>query len=322
VTGITGQDGGYLAELLKAEGCEVVGVVRPGSQAAEGHASTVEADLADHESLRAAVLELAPHEVYHLAAPTFVPASWDDPAATMDQVSGATAALLGACRDLPEPPRVFVATSAEMFGATDRSPQDESAAMRPRSPYGAAKLAAHLLVGAMRDTDGLHATSGILYNHESPRRPERFVTRKISRGAASIALGLQDELVLGDLRAVRDWSHARDVMRGALLAVRHEQPGDYVFASGVGHTVGDFVDAAFAAAGVDPAGQVRVDPALVRPPEPTPLVGDPARAREVLGWAPEVGFEELVAEMVAADLDDLRSTAGLSARAARDPRAS
>jgi GDPmannose 4,6-dehydratase len=209
-----------------------------------------------------------------------------------------------------------------MFGATDRSPQDESAAMRPRSPYGAAKLAAHLLVGAMRDTDRLHATSGILFNHESPRRPERFVTRRISRGAAAIALGLQEELVLGDLRAVRDWSHARDVMRGAILAVRHEQPGDYVFASGAGHTVGDFVDAAFAAAGVDPAGRVRVDPALVRPPEPMPLVGDPARAREVLGWEPEVRFEELVAEMVAADLDDLRSAAGLRAPAARDPRAS
>ncbi len=203
--------------------------------------------------------------------------------------------------------RVFVASSPEIFGDTGESPQHERSPMRPRSPYGVAKLAAQGIVGALRERHGQFVVSGITYNHESPRRPERFLPRKVTRGAAAIALGRQDELVLGDLGAVRDWSHARDVMRGAHLALRAAEPDDYVLASGVGRTVGDFVTAAFAAAGAgDPADHVRVDPAFVRPPEPTPLIGDPSRARERLGWRPETSFEELVREMVEADLAALR----------------
>jgi GDPmannose 4,6-dehydratase len=168
-----------------------------------------------------------------------------------------------------------------------------------------AKLAAHRLVGAFRGR-GLHASSGILFNHESPRRPERFLPRKVSRGAAAIRLGLQSELSLGSMDAVRDWSAARDVVRGMLLAVEHDDPGDYVFASGVGRTVGELVEAAFTHVGLDPADHVRVDPAFVRPPEATPQIGDASRARAVLGWEPEVAFEALIGEMVDADLADLR----------------
>jgi GDPmannose 4,6-dehydratase len=179
--------------------------------------------------------------------------------------------------------------------------------MRPRSPYGVAKLAAHGLVGALRERFGTFAVSGITYNHESPRRPVRFLPRKVTRGAAAIALGLQDELVLGDLDAVRDWSHAADIVRGAWLALQADQPDDYVFASGQGRAVSELVDVAFAAAGIEVAGRVRVDPTFVRAPEPWAPVGDPSHARAALGWTPQLGFEALIAEMVAADLDDLRS---------------
>jgi GDPmannose 4,6-dehydratase len=179
--------------------------------------------------------------------------------------------------------------------------------MRPRTPYGVAKLAAHGLVGVLRARYGTFAVSGITYNHESPRRPDHFLPRKVTRGAAAVALGLQDELVLGNLDAVRDWSHAADIVRGAWLALQAERPDDYVFASGVGRTVGDLVDAAFAAAGVSAEGRIRVDPAFVRPLETTAPIGDPSHARTVLRWEPRVRFEELIAEMVAADLADLRA---------------
>jgi GDPmannose 4,6-dehydratase len=315
ITGVTGQDGSYLAEALVAEGAEVVGFVRSAAAARErpelaGVADAlgwVEGTLEDRASLRRAVAEVAPDELYHLAAPTFVPASWEDPSATMDAIAGATAALLAAVlADAPDA-RVYVASSSEVFGDADASPQDETTAMRPRSPYGVAKLAALGLCRVMRAHHGLHVSAGITYNHESPRRPERFLPRKVTRGAAAIALGLQDELALGDLRAVRDWSHARDVVRAALLMVRAEEPGDYVVASGVGRTVGDLVGAAFAHAGVPVDGHVRVDPAFVRAPEAVPNVGDPSRARAVLGWAPETTFEQLIGEMVDADLAALRA---------------
>jgi GDPmannose 4,6-dehydratase len=305
ITGITGQDGSYLRELLEEDGTEVVGLVRPGSEVPEG-LEVVRGELLDHESLRRAVAEVQPDEVFHLAAPTFVPASWEDPATVMAEIAGATAVLLRAAHE--QDARIFVATSPEMFGDAGVSPQDERTPMRPRSPYGVAKLAAHGLVGALREREGLFAVSGITYNHESPRRPGRFVTRKITRGAASIALGRQEVLELGDLSSVRDWSHAEDVMRGAILAVRADEPQDYVFASGVGRTVGDFVQAAFASAGIPQRAQeaVRVNPAFLRPPEPWPLVGDAASARQILGWTLRHDFEELVAEMVEADLAELR----------------
>ncbi|MBA2644101.1 MAG: GDP-mannose 4,6-dehydratase [Solirubrobacterales bacterium] len=308
ITGIAGQDGSYLAELLLAEGYEVAGLVRdPGRampllDAVRDDLTLIAGDLLAPASLRDAVAQVHPHELYHLAAPSFVPASWDDPTETVAAIAGATAALLSAARAVDPGMRIWVASSSEIFGDAGESPQHEFSPMRPRTPYGVAKLAAHGLVGTMRDHFGVFACSGITFNHESPRRPERFVTRKITRGAAAIALGQQDELVLGDLGAVRDWCHARDVVRGAWLALQAEDPHDYVLASGHGRTVGDLVERAFAEAGIDSSGRVRVDPRFVRPPESVPSVGDPRRAREILGWAPRVSFEEMVGEMVRADL--------------------
>jgi GDPmannose 4,6-dehydratase len=206
--------------------------------------------------------------------------------------------------------RVFVATSSEIFGDAAESPQSERSPMRPRTPYGVAKLTAHGLVGALRERFGMFAVSGITYNHESPRRPPHFLPRKVTRAAASIALGVQDEVVLGDLDAVRDWSDARDIVRGAWLSLQADGPRDYVLASGTGRRVRDLVDAAFAAAGVSPDGRVRVDPAFVRPPEATPSVGDPSRARRELGWSPRYTFQDTIREMVEADLARLRSDGG------------
>jgi GDPmannose 4,6-dehydratase len=311
ITGVTGQDGSYLAELLAAKGYEVTGVVRdPGDRGrVPDGVAVVAGDLADPPSLARAVAEIAPHELYHLAAPTFVPASWEDPASVMAAIPGATGTLLNAAAGVDPAMRVFVATSSEIFGDAGESPQTERSPMHPRSPYGIAKLAAHQLVGVLRERLGLYAVSGITYNHESPRRPAHFLPRKVTRGAAAIALGLQDELVLGDLGAVRDWTHAADIVRGAWLSLQAEEPSDYVFASGVARTVGDLVDAAFRAAGVSSEGRVRVDPAFVRPPEATPPVGDPSHARAALGWAPEIAFEDLIGEMVATDLAELGAEA-------------
>lgn len=314
ITGIGGQDGSYLADLLLAEGTEVVGLIRPADRNSPNLAHLlnsvrlVEGDLLDPSSLRAAVSEVAPQELYHLAAPTFVPASWDDPTTTVAAIAGATSTILAAARETDPSMRVYVATSSEIFGDSGVSPQNEDAPKRPQSPYGVAKLAAHQLITLMRERHGQHVSAGITFNHESPRRPPHFVPRKITRGAAAISLGLQDELRLGDLDAQRDWTDARDVVRAAVLALRHETPGDYVFASGVPRTVQDLVNAAFAHAGADPAGRVVVDPAFVRPPEPTQLLGDPSRARDVLGWTPQISFEQMIGEMVDVDLADLRAT--------------
>lgn len=303
ITGITGQDGSYLTELLVERGYEVVGMVRTLDPApVPAGASTVPGDLLDAGSLRAAVHTVRPDELYHLAAPTFVPASWEQPGEVLAAIAGATATLLEAVHALDPPPRTWVATSSEIFGNAGESPQRETSPMRPQTPYGVAKLAAHGLVGTLRARHGSFLCSGILFNHESPRRPEQFLPRKVSRAVAAIRLGRQDELVLGDLDAVRDWSHAADVARAAWLALQHDAPGDYVIASGVGRTVRELVDASFAHAGLDAERYVRVDPTLVRAPESTPAVGDPARAHAVLGWQPRYSFAELVAEMVDADL--------------------
>lgn len=318
ITGVTGQDGGYLAEQLVAAGDEVIGTVRsPGpatlAEAGLGHldgrVALLGADLLAPDTVRRAIAEAQPDEIYHLAAPTFVPTSWDDPTEVMSAVASGTAAVLAAAGALADQPRVLVASSSEIFGDAGVSPQSESAPMRPRSPYGVAKLAAHGLVGTLRARDRF-LVSAITFNHESPRRPERFLPRKVTAGVAAIAAGRAETLTLGDQAAVRDWSHARDVVAGMVLALRHDEPGDYVFASGVPHTVGDLVDAAFAAAGIPrtaPGGddRVLVDPRFVRPPERWPPVGDPSKARETLGWTPATSFEQLVGEMVAADLAPL-----------------
>src|SRR4051794_6805665 len=304
ITGITGQDGSYLAELLAGKGYEVIGMARGGA-VGDGEATILEGDLLDPASLRRVVEEAAPDEVYHLAAPTFVPASWDDPTESVAAIATGTAALLGALRATRPDARVWVATSSEIFGDASESPQSERSDTPPRSPYGVAKLAVHGLVRVMREHHGMHVSSGITYNHESPRRPAHFLPRKVTRGAAAIARGREQELVLGSLDAVRDWSHARDVVRAGWLALQHDEPGDYVVAGGVGRTVRDLVGAAFAHAGVDPERHVRVDPDLVRPLEAVPLVGDASKARSVLGWAPETTFEEMIGEMVDADLREL-----------------
>jgi len=273
----------------------------------EGRVPLLPMDLLDPASIRRAVAEAAPDEIYHLAAPTFVPDSWNDPSEVVAAIAAGTATLLATAGSLGDGVRVLVASSSEIFGDAGVSPQSESSPMRPRSPYGVAKLAAHGLVGTLRAHHGRFLVSAITYNHESPRRPERFLPRKVSAGVAAIAAGQAETLTLGSLDAVRDWSHARDVVEGMVLALRHEEPGDYVFASGIPHTVGDLVDAAFGAAGVartlpDGRDRVEVDPRFVRPPEQWPPVGNPTRARTVLGWQPRTSFEQLVGEMVDADL--------------------
>jgi GDPmannose 4,6-dehydratase len=315
ITGIAGQDGSYLSEMLLERGDEVSGFDRaeafasPNLDGVHGAFAELPGDLLDPGSIRAAVAAARPDEIYHLAAPTFVPDSWEDPTQTLAAIAGATGTVLAAALEQRERPRVWVSTSSEIFGDAPSSPQDEDTPMRPRSPYGVAKLAAHGLVRTMRAHHGLFAASGITYNHESPRRPERFLPRKVTRGAAAIALGLESELVLGDLDAVRDWSDARDVMRGAMLALGAGEPGDYVLASGAGRSVRELAEAALAAAGAEGGAErwVRVDPAFVRPREPVDLIGDPHLARERLGWEPRISFEQMIAEMVAADLRQLRA---------------
>jgi GDPmannose 4,6-dehydratase len=317
ITGITGQDGSFLAELLLEKGYEVAGVVRGGGNRELGcsehlreRLTLLEGDLLDASSLRGAVEQVRPHELYHLASPSFIPDSWERPAETLRAIVDSTAALLEAVRDTGRDIRVFVAASGAMFGDAPESPQSESTICRPTSPYAVAKLAAHQLVGAMRAHDGLYACSGILFNHESERRPLQFVTRTVTHAAARIKLGLAEEVTLGALDAVRDWSFAGDVMYGAWLSLQQEQPEDYVLASGVGRTVAQLVDTAFAYVGLEAERYVRVDPKLVRAPEKTPSVGDPSKARQRMGWEARLSFEQLVARMVEADLQALRAVAG------------
>jgi GDPmannose 4,6-dehydratase len=303
VTGVAGQDGSYLAELLLQGGYEVHGTVRPGrAAAAPAGISVHEADLLEPRRLREVLEQTRPRELYHLAAPSFVPDSWEDPAQTVAAISGATAALLAGARDVDPRMRVYVATSSAIFGDTPQSPQSETSPVRPTTPYAVAKLAAHLLVGTLRTHFGQHASSGITFNHESPRRPERFLPRKVTRAAARIKLGLEDELVLGDLDAVRDWCHAADVARAAWLMLQRDQPDDYVIAGGVGRTVRELVEVAFGHVGLDPDRHVRVDERFTRAREPHPPVGDATKARRVLGWEPLISFEAMIAEMVDADL--------------------
>jgi GDPmannose 4,6-dehydratase len=318
ITGITGQDGSFLAELLLEKGYAVTGTVRDGEQERSlgcsehlrGQVQLVRGELLEPASLREAIERVRPQEVYHLAAPSFVPASWREPGESARAIVGSCAAVLEAVRDVAPETRLYVAASGAMFGDASESPQREHTACRPTTPYAIAKLAAHQLVGALRGHDGLHASSGIVYNHESERRPEQFVTRRITHAAAAISLGLQEELTLGSLDAVRDWSFAGDIVHGAWLMLQQERPDDYVLASGVAHTVAEFAGAAFAFLGLDAQEHVRVDSELVRAPESTANVGDPTKARARLGWTARVDFDELVARMVQADLRALRATAG------------
>jgi GDPmannose 4,6-dehydratase len=294
---------------LLDRGYEVAGVIRRSpteslgaSEHLRGRVDLVRGDLLEPDSLVAAVTDLRPDELYHLAAPSFVPDSWRHPAQTFAAITSATATVLEAVREHSPQTRVFAAASGAMFGEAPEAPQREETVCRPQTPYATAKLAAHLLVGQLRAADGLFACSGILYNHESERRPESFVSRKITRAAAAIKLGLQDDVVLGDTQAIRDWSFAGDIMRGAWLMLQQDRAEDYVLASGIPHTVVELAEVAFAHVGLDAQAHIRVDPSLVRAPEGTPQVGDPRRARERLGWAPTLTFAQLIERMVDADL--------------------
>jgi GDPmannose 4,6-dehydratase len=313
ITGLTGQDGSFLADLLLEKHYRVIGLVRDERAPSLGcsehlreRVELVSGNLREPATLRAAIERTSASEIYHLAAPSFVPASWQRPGEAIAAISGSTAAILETVRDLDSDARVFVAASGAIFGDARESPQNEDTPCRPQTPYAIAKLAAHQLVGALRDHDGLHASSGIAFNHESERRPEQFVTRRIARAAAAIALKREQELTIGALDAVRDWSFAGDVMHGAWLMLQQDRPGDYVLASGVPHTVADFARTAFACVDLDAERYLRVDPSLVRAPESTPSVGDPSKARERLGWQPSLSFEQLVERMVRADLRALQ----------------
>jgi GDPmannose 4,6-dehydratase len=321
VTGITGQDGSFLAELLLEKGYDVTGMVREAphgplgcSEHLRGAVNLLQGNLLEPASLRTIIEQVRPREIYHLAAPSFVPASWERPGETMSAIVGACATILETVRELDKEIRVFAPASGAIFGDAGESPQREDTLCRPTTPYAIAKLAAHELVGVMRTHDGLYACSGILFNHESERRPPQFVTRKITRAAAAIALGLEQELTLGSLEAVRDWSFAGDVMEGAWLMLQQERAEDYVLASGVAHTVHDLARAAFACLELDVERYLRVDTSLVRAAESTPSVGDPTRAREQLGWRPRLSFEELVQRMVQADLRSLQGSGRVPAR--------
>ena len=324
ITGLSGQDGSFLAELLLEKGYQVTGMVRNGSADRLGSShhlrdrvAVVGGDLLEAESLIGAVAGTQPDELYHLAAPSFVPEAWKDPSRTIAAIAGSTATLLQAVREHSPNTRVFLAASAAMFGSVTESPQHEETPCRPDNPYATAKLAAHQLIGQLREREGLHACSGILYNHESERRSERFVSRKISRTVAAIRLGLAHEVVLGDLEAVRDWSFVGDIMLGAWMMLQQDEPADYILASGIPHTVRELADLAFSQVGLNARDHIRVDPDLVRAAESAPLIGDPARARDRMGWRPAVGFEELVRRMVEADMVALSSSAASSRPSSR-----
>ena len=305
VTGIGGQDGSYLAERLLADGTEVHALVLRADATPPYCPPDVTlhlGDVADVDDTRRLVLDLAPDEVYNLAAISSVAQSWQEPDLTARVNGLAAVALMESARRVGDHVRVVQASSAEIFGEPDHSPQTEQTPVRPLNPYGAAKAYAHLAVAVQRQR-GVHASSLVLYNHESPRRPDRFVTRKITRGVAAIAQGRATGLVLGNLDARRDWGWAPDYVDAMVRAARAGEPGDYVIATGVGHTVRDFVAAAFRHAGIkDWEALVTSDPALSRPADATDLTGDATRARERLGWAPTLDFEGVVAAMVAADL--------------------
>ena len=316
ITGVSGQDGSFLAELLLENGYRVTGTVRGGRLGASEHLldriELVQADLLDPDGLVSAIEQIRPDELYHLAGPSFVPDSWRHPAQFMAAIAGATATLLEAVRTRSADTRVFLATSSTIFGAATESPQREDTVAHPQNPYAAAKLAGHQLLAQIRRHDGLYACSGILYNHESERRPEQFVTRKITKAAAAISLGHAGELALGRLDAVRDWSFAGDIMLGAWLALQPAEPADYILASGVAHTVAEFAEIAFAHVGLEASAYIRVDPDLIRPPDGVPQVGDPTRARQRLGWQPRVTFEELIHRMVDHDVRVLAAGSRLS----------
>jgi GDPmannose 4,6-dehydratase len=310
VTGITGQDGSYLAELLLDKGYRVVGVVRRTSHDSYeriGHlldrVEIVPADLLDQHSLTAVVQEARPDEVYNLAAQSFVPTSWTQPVLTGEFTALGVTRLLEAVRLAHPAARFYQASSSEMFGKAVETPQRESTPFYPRSPYGVAKVYGHWITVNYRESYGLYAVSGILFNHESPRRGENFVTRKVTLGVAAIKKGKTRELRLGNLEARRDWGFAGDYVDAMWRMLQQDSPDDYVVATGETHSVQEFCEAAFAHAGLDWREFVKVDPRYFRPAEVDLLLGNPAKAKAKLGWEPKVTFKELVRIMVDADME-------------------
>ena len=277
--------------------------------AVRGEVTLIQADLLDQIALLGAIQQAAPDELYNLAATSFVPASWRQPVMTAQFTAVGVTFMLEAVRITNPHIRIYQASTSEIFGATTESPQTEQSPFRPHNPYAVAKLYGHLMVSTYRESYGLHASSGILYNHESPRRPSEFVSRKITRGAAAIKLGRQHELRLGDLEATRDWSFAGDVVEAMWLMLQQERGDDYVVSSGVSRTVRDMVRTAFEHVGLDYEPHVVVDPEFVRPADPVPLLGDPSKARAQLGWQPHTPFEEMIGMMVEADLEQLQRDA-------------
>jgi GDPmannose 4,6-dehydratase len=309
ITGITGQDGSYLAELLLVQGYEVYGVVRrasaPNLWRLEGILDRIDlrpADLLDQLSLIHVLRDVRPQEVYNLAAMSFVPASWDQPMLTGEYNAQGVTRMLEAVRHVDSGIRLYQASSSEMFGKVREVPQTELTPFYPRSPYGVSKVYAHYITVNYRESYDLFAVSGILFNHESPRRGLEFVTRKVTDGAARIKLGLAHELRLGNLEAQRDWGFAGDYVRAMWTMLQQDEPDDYVIATGISHSVRDLVEIAFGHLDLRWQDYVKTDPALLRPAEVDHLIGDPAKARRVLKWTPTVDFKGLVHMMVDADL--------------------
>ncbi|MFQ5456927.1 MAG: GDP-mannose 4,6-dehydratase [Myxococcota bacterium] len=312
ITGITGQDGSYLAEFLLERGYEVHGMVRRASTENFERIAHIrdritlrQGDLLDQSSLIEIVRETRPDEIYNLAAQSFVPTSWAQPALTGEFDALGVTRILEAIRNVGLDAKFYQASSSEMFGKVRESPQREETPFHPRSPYGVAKVYGHFITGNYRESYGMFASSGILFNHESPRRGREFVSRKISYGVARIKRGLDKKLPMGNIEAARDWGYAGDYVRAMWLMLQQKKPQDYVVATGVSHTVREMLEIAFRAADLRWEDHVTEDPSLFRPAEVDRLLGDATRAREKLGWRPEVGFEEMMEMMVREDLSGL-----------------
>ena len=312
ITGITGQDGSYLAELLLEKDYEVFGLVRRSSTVnferighLQDQIELISGDLLDQKSLVSALQTARPQEVYNLGAQSFVPVSWEQPMLTGEVTGLGVTRLLEAIRACDENIRFYQASTSELFGKAQETPQNEQTAFYPRSPYGVSKLYAHWITINYRESYGLFACTGILFNHESPRRGREFVTRKITHGVARIKHGLDQELRLGNLDSRRDWGYAGDFVRAMWMMLQQDEPDDYVVATGTSRTIGEFCEVAFAHVGLDWRQYVVVDERFLRPAEVYTLLGDATKAREKLGWEPEVGFEEMVRQMVDWDLEQV-----------------
>jgi len=322
ITGITGQDGSYLSELLLEKGYEVFGVARRLSAPNEwriehlrDRITLIQADLLDQLSLIKAVEQADPHEFYNLAAMSFVPSSWDQPMLTGEYNAQGVVRTLESIRQVNPKIRFYQASSSEMYGRVREVPQSELTPFYPRSPYGVSKVFGHYITVNYRESYNLFAVSGILFNHESPRRGLEFVTRKVTHGVARIKLGLADHLSLGNLDAKRDWGFSGDYVRAMWMMLQADEPDDFVVATGVTHSVKNLVIEAFGHAGLDWEKHVRIDPQFLRPAEVDLLIGNPSKAKALLGWEPEVDFRSLVQMMVDADIARLSATTPLAARA-------